>query len=309
MKPSLTRKEFMKLAATTALAIPAASLLGRNPIFEDISVAHPYSAHPGLQLYTLREKFAKDPEGTLKKVAQIGYKDLEFFDPAKLSMASQVKNLGMKIISTHFQPGYVTGNWANPENPPKEKLEDIIELCAKAGVKNLGVGFLYPADRKSLDTYKSFAEKANKAGEKSKAAGVQLYYHNHSFEFKPTDGTTPLEAMLAILDKDLVKLELDVFWTSVSGNNPTEWIQKLKGRIKFLHLKDLKKDTPQDFTTSDVKPEAFVALGEGVVDFKSVLAAAHATDIPFTFVEQDHSAVDPFDSIAKSLAYLKKLAL
>ncbi len=301
----------MKLTATAALAIPAANLYGYNSMLTDTSAVQPYSSHPGLQLYTLRESFSKDPEGTLKRVASIGFKDLEFYDPSKLSMASQVKDMGMNIVSTHFLPGYITGNWDATfiKNPPKEKLEDIIELCTKNGVKNLGVGILFPADHQSFDDYKRFAEKANKAGEKCKASGVQLYYHNHSFEFEPIQNTTPLEAMLSILDKELVKLELDVFWTTVSGNNATEWIKKLKGRIKFLHLKDLKKDTPKDYTTFQVKPEAFVALGDGVVDFKNVLEAAHATEIPFTFVEQDHSAIDPFESITKSFNYLKKLAL
>ncbi len=306
---NLTRKDFIKLTASAAMAVPIAIVYGRDSMFGSTSVAQLYSSHPGLQLYTLRESFAKDPEGTLKKVAEIGYKDLEFYDPSKLFMAGQVKDLGMNIVSTHFLPGYITGNWDKTfiKNPPTEKLEDIIELCAKNGVKNLGVGILFPADHTSFDDYKRFAEKANKAGEKTKAAGVQLYYHNHSFEFEPTQSTTPLEAMLSVLDKDLVKLELDVFWTTVSGNNPTEWIKKLKGRIKFLHLKDLKKDTPKDYTTFQVKPEAFVALGDGVVNFKSVLEAAHAADVPFTFVEQDHSAIDPFESITKSFNYLKKL--
>lgn len=308
MTKQLTRKEFMKLSATAALALPAIGLSAYTSPFDE-AIPNPYGAHPGLQLYTLRQAFAKDPSGTLKRVAEIGFKELEFFDPSTLSMAGQVKDLGMSIVSTHFLPGYITGEWDTTfiKTPPKEKLEDILELCAKNGVKNLGVGILFPSDHKAFDDFKRFAEKANKAGEKAKAAGVQLYYHNHSFEFEPTQNTTPLEAMLSVFDKELVKLELDVFWTTVSGNNAAEWIKKLKGRIKFLHLKDLKKDTPKDYTTFQVKPEAFVALGDGMVDFKSILQAAHDTGIPYTFVEQDHSAIDPFESITKSLAYLKKL--
>jgi sugar phosphate isomerase/epimerase len=308
MKTNLTRKEFMKLSATAALALPTLDFSSYASAFDD-TAANPYAAHPGLQLYTLRQAFSQDPSGTLKRVAEIGYKELEFFDPSTLSMAGQVKDLGMNIVSTHFLPGYITGEWDTTfiKTPPKEKLEDILELCAKNGVKNLGVGILFPSDHKTFDGFKSFAEKANKAGEKAKAAGVQLYYHNHSFEFEPIQNTTPLEAMLSVFDKELVKLELDVFWTTVSGNNAAEWITKLKGRIKFLHLKDLKKDTPKDYTTFQVKPEAFMALGEGMVDFMSILKAAHETGVPYTFVEQDHSAIDPFESITKSLAYLKKL--
>jgi len=310
MENRITRKQFLQVAGAAALTLPVVGLYG-HPFSPLTPPASSYAAHPGLQLYTLRESFGKDPEGTLKRVAAIGFKDLEFFNPGSLGMSGMVKDLGMTIISSHFSPGYITGSWDKKffKTPPTETFESLVETCAKNGVKNLGIGMLFPSDREHFDDYKRFAETANKAGEKSKKAGVQLYYHNHSFEFEPVENTTPLEAMLAIMDPSLVQLELDVFWTTVSGNDASAWIRKLKGRIKFLHLKDLKAGTPKDYTTFKVDHAAFVALGEGMVDFKKILQAAHETGIPYTFVEQDYSVIDPFESITKSIGYLKGLGI
>jgi len=315
----MTRQDFIKLSAAAALALPVAAISGCTPKKETVEettaplVANPYAAHPGLQLYTVREQFQKDPSATLKKVAEIGFKELELYDPSILARSKEINDLGMKVISTHFLGAYVTGMWNELQQfripKPSNTVDDIIAECAKNDVHYMGISILFPGEHKTFEDYKRFAEKANAVGERAKAAGVQLYYHNHSFEFEPTEGTTPLEAMVSIFDKELVKLELDVFWTTVSGNDAPSWITKLAGYVKMLHLKDLKEGTPKDFTTFQVPPEAFLAVGDGVVDFKKVLEAAHATDVPYTFVEQDHSAIDPFESITKSIKHLQSLAL
>jgi len=323
MKTKLTRKEFVKLSATAAVALPVMSFYNCTQKKETATttaaetpspaIAHPYAAHPGLQLYTVREQFQKDPSATLQKVAAVGFKELELYDPSQLDKIKEINDLGIKVISTHFLPGYVTGNWDAVKQfgiaKPSNTVDDIIAACAKNEVKYMGISILFPDEHKTFDDFKRVAEKANAVGERAKAAGVQLYYHNHSFEFEPMQGTTPFEAMISIFDKDLVKLELDVFWTTISGNDPATWIQKLAGQVKMLHLKDLKAGTPTDYTTFQVPPEAFMALGDGIVDFKKVLEAAHAAEVPYAFVEQDHSAIDPFESIAKSFKYLQSLAM
>jgi sugar phosphate isomerase/epimerase len=321
MKNSLTRKEFVKLASSAALAIPFSSLISCAPKKEqqESTAALPeekwpaYSSHTGLQLYTLRDAFAKDPSGTLKKIADIGFKEIELFDPSQLSRVKEIKDLGMNVVSTHFLPGYVTGRWDAVKQfgipKPTNTVENIIEDCAKNDVHFMGISILFPDERKTIDDYKRISDLCNKVGQKAKAAGVQLYYHNHSFEFEFTNGTTPLEEMLKILDADLVKLELDVFWTTISGNDASEWIKKVGSQIKFLHLKDLKAGTAKDYSTFQAPHEAFQAVGDGVVDFKKVLTIAAQAKIPYSFVEQDYSAIDPFESISKSYKYLQTLGM
>ena len=163
----------------------------------------------------MREKFEKDPEGTLQKIAAIGYKELELYNAAALSHAKEIKDLGMNVISTHFLSGYISGKWDSLKKfgapQPTDNIDHIIEACAKNDVHFMGISILFPEERQTLDDYKRFAEKANVVAAKSKAAGVQMYYHNHSFEFEPSGNTTPMDELQKAFDKDLVKMELDLF--------------------------------------------------------------------------------------------------
>src|SRR6184192_799885 len=121
MKKSISRKEFVKLASTAALAIPLTSFIACAPKKEQQQEESasaeseekwpPYSSHTGLQLYTLRDAFQKDPSGTLKKIADIGFKEIELFSPDQLSRVKEIKDVGMNVVSTHFLSGYVTGMW------------------------------------------------------------------------------------------------------------------------------------------------------------------------------------------------------
>ncbi len=243
MNKPMTRKEFVKLSAA-ALSLPLAGLYSCAPKKEEKKEnkeaekaagsspsSPPFASHPGLQLYTLREHFEKDQVGTLKKIAAIGYKELELYNPGSLNRVGEIKDLGMNVISTHFFSGYISGKWDSLKKfgapVPTDNIDNIIEACSKNNVHYMGISILFPEERQTLDDYKRFAEKANVVAAKSKAAGVQMYYHNHSFEFEPNGNTTPLEELMKAFDKDLVKMELDLFWTTVSGNDPAEWIEKL----------------------------------------------------------------------------------
>jgi sugar phosphate isomerase/epimerase len=321
MENHITRSTFLKLTGAAAFSLPIIGLIscqakkeGQEQTGEEVkNRSIPFAAHPGLQVYTVREQFEKDASATLKKIASIGYKELELYNQSGLARVQEIRDLGMEVISTHFLPGYISGKWGQANAfgipTPTDSAESIIEACAKANVRYMGIAILFEDERKSLDDYKVFAEQANKVGEKAKAAGVQLYYHNHSFEFEPINGTTPFNELLNTMDAELVKYELDLFWTTVSGNSPAEWIKKLAGRVKMLHLKDLKTGTPKDYTTFKVDHAAFMPVGDGIVDFNAALTAAQEAGVPYTFVEQDHSALDPFESIARSYSYLKKLGL
>src|SRR5258708_2573379 len=268
MKKGMTRKEFVKRSAVAALSLPVFGLYNCAPKNKEEAEekertestitpsSPPYASHPGLQLYTVREQFDKDPSGTLKKIAEIGYKELELQNASILSRAKEMRDLGMNVISTHFLSGHISGKWDSLKKfgapVPAGNIDTIIDACAKNDVHFMGISILFPEERETLDDYKRFADKANIAAAKSKAAGVQMYYHNHSFEFEPIQNTTPMDELLAAFDKDLVKIELDLFWTTISGNDPAAWIGKLGDRVKMLHLKDLKANAPKDYTTFQV---------------------------------------------------------
>ncbi len=322
MKNQLTRKKFLKLSTAAALAIPAIGLTGCLPKKESESAGEAsiiatnhtkYIDELGIQLFMIREILEKDPQRVLQSIADIGIKNIEFFDPSTIgNLAPIARDLGMNPLCTHFLPGYISGKWEMARQfgmmPPQGYgFDNIVEDCLKNDVKYMGIAIMMPEERETLDDYKRFAESTNRFAEKSKSAGVQLYYHNHSFEFEPMDGTTPIEEMVRIFDPDLVKLELDVFWITISGNDPVEWIKKYSDRVIFIHLKDLVKGTPVDYTVFEVAPEVFTEMGSGVVDIKGVLAAARKAGAQYAFLDQDNTQMDKIESIAKSYRFLKNL--
>jgi sugar phosphate isomerase/epimerase len=136
---------------------------------------------------------------------------------------------------------------------------------------------------------------------------MSFCYHNHAFEFATEKGATLFQVMLEHTDPKLVAFELDVFWVSVAGLDPAEFLQKLAGRVPLLHLKDKAEGTAVMYKES-VPPTAFKEVGSGVLDWPKVLRAAAAAKVAHYFVEQDQTPGDPVDSLRQSFGYLSKLS-
>jgi sugar phosphate isomerase/epimerase len=147
----------------------------------------------------------------------------------------------------------------------------------------------------------------NKAGEKVKAAGLELCYHHHSFEYEPLEGQVPMDVLVERFDPKLVGFEVDVFWLSIAGRDPVKTIDTLGRRVRLLHLKDKAKGTANEFQERNVKPQAFAEVGSGSIDFPGVIAAGKRAGVAHAFVEQDHTSGDPLESLKKSHAYLASL--
>lgn len=203
---NITRQQFLKMGALAA----SAAFLPQLDVFAATS------KKVGLQLYTLRDLMAKDPEGTLRKVAQLGYKEVEpfgysdgkFFGKTPKEFAALIKELGMTAPSGHYTTGKtmpktkgtLTNDW-------KRAVDD----AAAIGQKYMVCAYLFPEERTKLDDYKAFADLFNKSAEVVKAAGMQFCYHNHDFEFVALDGKIPYDVLTSGTDKNLVKLELDLY--------------------------------------------------------------------------------------------------
>jgi sugar phosphate isomerase/epimerase len=193
-------------------------------------------------------------------------------------------------------------------NPKDEGMSDFMKILDKAkaaGLSHLVIPYLADGNRGSLDAYKKVAANANKAAEKAKAAGIQLAYHNHAFEFEPKEGgKRGFDIFTQEFSKDM-KFEIDVFWVKVANIDPAELIAKLAGRVSQLHLKDLKAGIGLPEFGS-LPPEAFKELGNGIIPMEPLLVAAEKAGVVHCHVEQDHSP-DPLASIKQSIAYLGKL--
>lgn len=280
----INRRSFLSTA--TRSVIGAAALTALNRI--EGRAATKLGAI-GVQLYTVRGQMAKDFEGSLQKIAAIGYKEVEFagyYNKSPKDIKAILDRHGLTAPAAHI-----------PLNDIQTKLDQTIEAAKAIGHQFLICPYLEDKDRRTLDDYKRHAETFNRAGEDCSKAGILFGYHNHNFEFEAKNGKLPYDLLLAETDKNLVKMELDLYWISKAGQDPVAYLNKYKDRFAMFHVKEMDK-TPKRGITE---------VGRGVIDFKTIFAKAPKGAIKHYFVEQDTTPGSPFDSIKVSFDYLKQL--
>jgi sugar phosphate isomerase/epimerase len=273
----INRRKFLETATSGALS--AWALRKINPLTRLDRV--------GVQLYTVRNDMAKDFEGTLQKVASLGYKEVEFagyYDRTPEQVKEILSRYGLEAPSAHV-----------PLKAIQENFEQSIEAAKIIGHKLLVCPYLDANDRKTIDNYKSHAATFNKAGESCKKAGIDFAYHNHDFELVAIDGTVPLDLLLAETDKNLVKLELDLYWMKKANADSLAYIAKHPGRTVAFHVKDMDKKM------------FFTEVGRGIINFKEIFTKSKNTGVKYYFVEQDQCPGSPLDSLKISIDYLKQL--
>jgi len=290
---AMNRRSFLETATTVTAATLLTSRLGWAAGEHKISKV-------GVQLYTVRDNMKTDFDGTIAKVASIGYKEVEFagyFGRSAKEVRAVIDKNGLAAPSTHVQYDELDA-----------KFPSVIEDSKIIGMKYVVCPWIPEDLRKSPDIWKQASEKFNKCGEQCKQAGLQFAYHNHWFEFLPVDGKLPYDALLKMCDKDLVKMELDLCWITTAGGDPLKYFNENPGRFPLVHVKDLKKlpeittGGPQNFgDTVDL-----TEVGSGIIDWKKIFAQSEKAGIKQYIVEHDHPKA-PFDSIQGSYEYLSKL--
>ena len=259
----------------------------------------------GLQLYTVRDAMAKDPVGTLAKVAQLGYGSVEgatytgtqkFYGMDPAAFAKLLKQDGLIMPSSHYVLGEAENNGQPTQGTILHGWDKAVDDAAQVGVKYMVCAYLFDTERGNLDHYKLLADRLNKAGERCKKAGIQLCYHNHDFEFAAQEGKLPYDLLLSSTDKELVKMELDLYWATKAGHDPVALFKQYPGRFPLWHVKDMDKTDKKDFTE----------VGNGVIDFKKIFAEKNLAGMKYFFVEQDKTPGSPFDSIQQSITYIKR---
>ncbi|HEY5589966.1 MAG TPA: sugar phosphate isomerase/epimerase [Paludibacter sp.] len=298
MKTTQSRRNFLKVSATGALG----TLVLSQYAFKSAPV-DPKTFGIGLQLYTIRDAMAKDVPGSLKKVSDLGFKYLELanyangkfygYEPAEFKKL--VNDLDMEILSSHTQ---VEARGITLDNANK-----MAEDHAKIGVKYCIQPWVVEEARTTLDSYKKMAAEWNKVGAIMKEHEIQFGYHNHNFEFDTVEGKIPYyDVFMVELDKDLVTMELDLFWATKAGQNPVEMFKKYPGRFQLFHMKDMfTKEAPfYKPSTNDFAP-----VGAGLINFKEILAAKKIAGLKYMFVEQDSTKDGkPFDALQTSITNL-----
>jgi sugar phosphate isomerase/epimerase len=255
----------------------------------------------GMQLYTVRTEMEKDVDGTLARVAALGYKEVEFagyFKRTPAQIRESLKKAGLTAPSTHVDYPSLA----------EDKLPAVLETAHTIGHQFLVNPWIDEALRKEPDIWKRVAETFNRAGAAAKKAGIQFAYHNHHFEFAPVDGKLPYELLLEQCDPNLVKMELDLCWISAAGKDPLEYFQKYPGRFPLVHVKGLSKKPEAGGATpiQNVMPDLADVGTNDVIDWKRIFAKSDQAGIKHYFVEHDVPK-DPYESLKASYSYLTKL--
>ncbi|MEQ9299140.1 MAG: sugar phosphate isomerase/epimerase [Cyclobacteriaceae bacterium] len=301
-----TRRIFIKTAGVAAAGMALIPSCAPSAKKEETVVAAsepvPVAAKKdiGLQIYTVRNQIDQDLEATMKAVAETGYNQVEIFgyDHGQyfgLSAEDFYKLLSkydLSPISSHHgtgrtQPemvGTLSNGW-----------QQAVDHAAMAGQQYMVMPYL-TGDERSMEHYKALPEMLNKAGEVVKAAGMQLCYHNHDFEFMEMEGVLPMYHILDNTDPELVKMELDLYWITKAGYDPMAFFEKYPGRTPLWHVKDM-ANTPE---------KGFAEVGNGVIDFKTIFANKEKSGMTHFFVEQDQSD-DPLRSIGISYKNVARL--
>ena len=285
--PGTTRRTF--LSKTAALVPLAQAALAREPLTAN---------NLGVQLYTVRNVIGKDPAATLQAIEDIGYTEVEATYDNLDEIWPALQQTKLKPVSVHLDLAVFTQGG--------ERLDTALAGLKKRQFEYVVVPYVPPAQRGGAEMFKRLAETLNKSGERAKANGLRLCYHNHAFEFKPLSGTTGFQILMHEKHKGLVSLEMDIFWVSVAGHDPVELLKTYSGRVALLHLKDKVRGLAVQYN-ENVPAGAFKEIGNGSLDIPAVLPEANRAGVQHYFVEQDQTPGDPIASLRQSYKYLSSL--
>jgi sugar phosphate isomerase/epimerase len=277
MQPmSMDRRSFLAALAGVAAAFP------RLP-----ALAAATGCPPGVQLYTVREPLERDFEGTLARIAEIGYREVEFagyFGRAPGQVRRALAAAGLRAPGSHVGVEALSGG-----------LEATVEAAAEVGHDFLVLPWI-PEEMRTAEGFRRLADLLNRAGERSVRSGVRVGYHNQEYDFHPVDGRVPLELLWEHTEPGRVIYELDVYWAARAGADPIAYLERFGGSIPALHLKDM------DATAQRGQAD----LGQGTLDIPRIMAAAAAAGVKHCFVEHD-SPASPLDTIQAGYDYLRRM--
>ena len=276
----LNRRQFLEYSSAASLGLLLSA--GAQSVF-----AKQQLSRIGLALYTVRHAMAESVPDTLKRVAEIGYDEVEFagyFDHSAKEISTMLDDAGLVSPSGHYSLSAF-----------KDDFEASLEIAHTIGQKYLVLAWIPPGDR-TMEFYKQLPDILNKTGEMAHSAGMQIAYHNHDFEFETVDGFQLWEFLTRETGNDLLQFQLDLYWLKVANQDPLSIFDRFPGRTPLLHIKDMAAD----------KRRSMANVGDGIIDFARVLAAADKAGIKHYLVERDNAPCQ-LESAAASFETLSAL--
>lgn len=285
------RREFLKVTGGLAMGAALAPLAGKWTIDEEINGR---IKSFGLQLYTIRDIFEKDPKGALKLIASFGYKQIEGYERAagifwgmkNTEFKKYTDGLGMSFISSHCEID--------------KDFERKADEAAAIGMKYLI--YNWPYSQQPMDEYKRKAALFNECGETCRKAGLRFAYHNYESSFQLVNGVYPHDVLMKETDGALVDHQMDIYWVVTAGQDPETWFRKYPDRFRLCHIKDRVKGT--------IKREDTCDLGTGSIDFPKILKTARKNGMQYYIAEQEHYPNStPLKSAEADAEYMKNLRI
>jgi sugar phosphate isomerase/epimerase len=277
-----TRRSFLKEAAFAS----AGGLI--LPGFIKFSEEAPKLKKVGIQLYSVRNEMMADAVGTLNKLGQIGYQEIEsaqsskgnYYGLAPKEIKKILNDQGMNLRSGHT---HIDKNW-----------QQSIDQAAEAGQEYI-ICSVPPVPGQTVESYNKSADMFNEAGVQCKKSGVLFGYHNHAGEYDAVDGQILYDILLTRCDPNLVHMEMDLGWVIAAGKDPFAYFAKYPGRFPLWHLKDM-----------SAAEKKSVEFGKGSVDIIGLLKQAKLAGMKYYFIEQEEYAVNAFESMEYDYNYLAK---
>jgi sugar phosphate isomerase/epimerase len=277
-----TRRNFLKTAGTVAIG---------SMILPSFVSARAKIKNPGIQLYTVRTEMLADARGTLKKLADLGIKQIESARSAKgnyyglsaKEMKQACKDLGMTLRSGHVA---VDAKWQQTMAEAAESGQEYI-ICSSM-----------PSSGQTIDNYRKVADMFNRNGEECRKTGLKFGYHNHDYEFEKVDGQVLYDLLMDNTDPKLVHMELDLGWIIASGNDPFDYFKRYKGRFPLWHLKDM-----------DLQKKESTEFGKGGLDIAKILQHQGESGLKYLFIEQEEYAKNPIESMKYNMDYLGRIRI
>jgi sugar phosphate isomerase/epimerase len=269
---------------------------------------------PGIQLYAVRDRLAKDTPAALKELHEIGYREVETAGFGKYSVADfrhLLDDAGLKVPSAHLNLAVAD---LGPVFADAHALGAQYATSSSLATSNMPrpAPGTPPAQRPRMgalgkDGFSKLADQMNEIGKKAKAAGLQYAYHNHNYEFeKMPDGTYGYDILVKNTDKDLVKFEIDCGWMCVAGANPITYFKTYPGRFRMIHVKEFEAVSSPSTSLSGPERPKGTDLGKGFIDYKPIFVAGKAAGIQHAFSEQEEPyPVSSLDSAKADYAFLE----
>ncbi|MFN8573688.1 MAG: sugar phosphate isomerase/epimerase [Gemmatimonadaceae bacterium] len=283
MAEHIDRRSFLQ---RTAVALGATAIVSADDLTTERTKT---LSRIGLQLYTVRDAMQKDVNGTLARVAKVGYKEVEFagyFGKKPSEISALLTETGLRAPSAHISLDDIRGRWSETLDAASAIGHDYL-VCAYIG-----------ENERNPENYKKIAQEFNKAAEQARTHKIAFAYHNHDFEFVPMgegkERVLVYDYLLRTCEPKLVRMELDLFWINKAKQDAFKYFARYPGRFQLVHVKDMGADGK------------FADVGTGNLPFKRYFAKARQAGIRHYFVEHDQPG-DAFASIERSYQYLSKL--